>query len=235
MILRRHIEWTQDKIDFIVEQYTTKKMNTYELAEYLNCSHDTISNRLKEQGIQPRKFYEDLTGRTFGYLYIIKKSDKSGRKLYWDCQCICGKYVTEVGDHLRQGHVTSCGCLKSKGEQKVFNILKSNNINFITQYTFENLISEYNNLKYKFDFAILDNNNNLKYLIEYDGEQHFEKFVRESGWCNRENFMKTQYHDEIKNQYCEQNQIPLIRIPYTQLSKLTLNDLLLETTQFRKV
>lgn len=219
MILKRHIDWTQDKIDFIVEQYTTKKMNTCELAKYFNCSNDTISRRLKEHGIQPHKFYEDLTGKTFGYLYVIKKSDKSGRKLYWDCQCICGKYVTEVGDHLRQGNVTSCGCLKSKGEQKIFNILKSNNINFITQYTFENLISEYNNLKYKFDFAILDNNNNLKYLIEFDGIQHFEPT---GGWATKENFIRNQKNDEIRNKYTLEHNIPLVRIPYWERDNITL-------------
>jgi Zn-dependent peptidase ImmA (M78 family) len=37
-------------------------MNTYELAKYFGCSNDTISRRLKENGIHPKKFYEDLTG-----------------------------------------------------------------------------------------------------------------------------------------------------------------------------
>jgi len=36
----------------------------------------------------------------------------------------------------------------------------------------------------------------------------------------------------IKNQWCKNNNIPLIRIPYTHLEDLRLEDLLLETSQF---
>lgn len=36
----------------------------------------------------------------------------------------------------------------------------------------------------------------------------------------------------IKNQWCKDNNIPLIRIPYTHLDKLIIEDLKLETTTF---
>ena len=76
-----------------------------------------------------------------------------------------------------------------------------------------------------FDFYI-DN----KYLVEYDGEQHF--IYRNSGWDTEEHFKKTKEHDQFKNQWCKENNIPLIRIPYTQLDNLKIEDLLLETSQF---
>ena len=232
--MNKRINWTQDKINFIIEKYTNKEMNTYQLGEYFNCSNDTICRKLKENGIIPHKFYEDLTGKTIGELYVLGKSKKSGRKIFWDCQCSCGKIITVVGDNLRQNRTISCGCIKSKGERKIAEILTKNNIIFSTQFTFSDLKSEYHNLKYKFDFAIYDNNNNLKYLIEYDGEQHFEKNIN-LGWITREIFLKIRNRDEVKNQYCIQNKIPLIRIPYTHFSKLKLSDLLLETSNFRKV
>ena len=62
------VQWTQDKIDFIIEQYTSQKMNTVQLAEFFGCSNDTISRKLKANGITPHKFYEDLTGKVFGKL-----------------------------------------------------------------------------------------------------------------------------------------------------------------------
>ena len=36
----------------------------------------------------------------------------------------------------------------------------------------------------------------------------------------------------IKNQWCKDNNIPLIRIPYTHLNNLCIEDLILETSKF---
>jgi len=225
----KRIKWNKEKIDFIIEQYTNKKMNTNELAKYFGCSGDTISRRLKEQGITPHKFYEDLSGKKIGKLTVIKKSDKSNRRLYWDCICDCGKQITVKGDHLRQQNQLSCGCLSSKGEIVVGKLLKENNIDYISQYRFSDFVSEKNNIPYKFDFAIF-NDNNLKYLIEYDGEQHF--YYSKSGWNTKEKFKKVQRLDEKKNEYCIKNNIPLIRIPYKIKDKLTIEDLKLETSNY---
>lgn len=76
-----------------------------------------------------------------------------------------------------------------------------------------------------FDFYIEN-----KYLIEYDGEQHFN--YKNEGWNIQENFNKTKERDLIKNQWCKQNNIPLIRIPYWKLDTLKLDDLILETSQY---
>ena len=51
-------------------------------------------------------------------------------------------------------------------------------------------------------------------------------------WNNKENFLKTQERDVLKNQWCKDNNIPLIRIPYWHLKDLCLEDLLLETSKF---
>lgn len=52
------------------------------------------------------------------------------------------------------------------------------------------------------------------------------------GWHNIEQLEAQQERDKIKNQWCKENNIPLIRIPYTRLLKLCIEDLLLETTSF---
>ncbi len=227
----KRIDWTEDKIQFIIEKYTNKEMNTYELAEYFGCSNDTISRRLKEQNIKPHKFYEDLTGKRFGKLLVLNKSNKSGRRLYWDCQCDCGKTITIKGDHLRQNRQFSCGCLNSKGEYIISELLRQNNIMFITQYRFDDFVSDTNNIPYRFDFGIIQNNK-LSYLIEFDGEQHYYANTAKSSWNSPENFEKTLERDCKKNNYCKINSIPLIRIPYFIKDKITIEDLKLETSKY---
>ena len=63
-----------------------------------------------------------------------------------------------------------------------------------------------------------------KYVIEFDGEQHF-KNIEYFG-----NFETRRKHDLIKNRFCWENGIKLIRIPYN--AKYVLNDLNPSTTRF---
>jgi hypothetical protein len=106
--------------------------------------------------------------------------------------------------------------------------LKQNNLSFIKEKTFNTCIFPNTNYFAKFDFYI-DN----KYLIEYDGEQHFYPMSfgsqKETG---TEKLLKTQERDKFKNQWCKDNNIPLIRIPYTHYNNLCIEDLKLETSKF---
>lgn len=224
------IQWTQDKINFIIEQYTSQKMTSTDLAKFFGCSKDTILRKLKANGITPHKFYEDLTGKTFGKLKVLGKSAKSQRRLYWNCQCECGNFVTVKGDALRQGLQESCGCIKSKTENFIADLLKKNDILFVQQYSFNDLFSE-NGVKLRFDFGIIINNK-LSYLIEYDGEQHFWNNAKDTGWATKDNVEKIQERDNKKNEYCLKNNIPLIRIPYTHKKQIVIEDLLLDTSSF---
>jgi very-short-patch-repair endonuclease len=56
-----------------------------------------------------------------------------------------------------------------------------------------------------FDFYIP----NFNVCIEYDGAHHFKAVFSQESFENRKKL------DKIKNQYCEENGIKLIRIPYT--------------------
>ena len=129
---------------------------------------------------------------------------------------------------MRKLETISCGCAAiSLGELKIQQILQENNIKFTREQKFNTCRFE-NNYLARFDFYI-----NNQYLIEFDGEQHFKLG---SGLFNNENrFIKTQQRDTYKNQWCKENNIPLIRIPYTKLNTLCIEDLMLETTDFRIV
>lgn len=70
------------------------------------------------------------------------------------------------------------------------------------------------------------------YLIEYDGVQHFKYRKNTGGWNNEENFNRTVKRDSYKNHWCLENNIPLIRIPYTHLKDIELEDLILESSQY---
>lgn len=72
------------------------------------------------------------------------------------------------------------------------------------------------------DFAIFDSNNVLSHLIEIDGRQHSNDYTP---WDNSETLEERQYRDKLKNEYCKNHNIKLIRIPYEKRDTLTLQDL----------
>ena len=171
---------------------------------------------------------KNLAGQQFGYLiplYITDKRTPNGNAI-WHCKCLaCGNEKDIGAGNMVSGHTKSCGCIVSKGEAEIRRILNLNNIIYEEQKTFETCRSPLTNRYLRFDFYI-----NNSHLIEYDGEQHFISENR--GWNTKEHFIEIKYRDNIKNQWCKENNIPLIRIPYTHYKKLCLEDLLLETSQF---
>lgn len=174
--------------------------------------------------------YQDLTGKKFGKLTVVRMSEKRNRAnlRLWECLCECGHTTFATSAVLNSHHKISCGCINSKGELKIANILKENNIKFRKQMYYDDLLSE-NGRHLRFDFYIPEGN----YLIEYDGEQHF--ICTEKGWNTEEKLAKARQRDEMKNDYCRSHGIPLIRIPYTHYKNICVEDLLLETTKFRVV
>jgi uncharacterized protein with PIN domain len=108
-------------------------------------------------------------------------------------------------------HLSNQGCPKcneSTGQKLVRGILQSNKINFIEEKRFEdcrNTLKGRACVMLPFDFYLPKNNA----MIEYDGVQHYlPSFGQKS-------FEITTRNDKKKNQYCEENGIKLIRIPYT--------------------
>lgn len=97
--------------------------------------------------------------------------------------------------------------LFSYGEEFIYNILKSNNINFQTEATFDWLLSDtgYNMF---LDFYIPDKN----IAIEYDGKQHYQyvEYIHHT----KENFEKAVYRDKLKEALLSEHDIQLIRIKY---------------------
>lgn len=151
---------------------------------------------------------------------ILGYGDKNVEKrLYYKVKCLfCNKEYEATSDNLK--NTISCGCQHSKGEFFISQILIENNIKFATQYTFSELGEK------RYDFALLDDNNQPIRLIEFDGEQHFENNIKKTGWNTQEHYNKVSLSDDIKNAFALQKNIPLVRIPYWERNNLNLELLL---------
>lgn len=119
----------------------------------------------------------------------------------------------------RENDERICPISISKGQNKIRDILFNNNISFRQEYAVAHLG--------RFDFAVFDEKG-LSYLIEYDGEQHFKSV---DCWGGEEEYAKRKERDGRKNQWAQDHNIPLIRIPYT-LKDMHLRDLVPKTSKY---
>jgi len=93
----------------------------------------------------------------------------------------------------------------SKGERYVLDFIRSRNLQFDREKEFP-LLQDGKPLR--FDFYLMD----FRLLVEVDGTQHYQGSVFHR---TREEWMKQIRHDEMKNQYCKEHDINLVRIPCT--------------------
>ena len=166
-------------------------------------------------------------GNVYGFLTVLedlglRKQNRGRNEKWYRCFCSnCGNDKFEVsGNNLQSGGTKSCGCVQSWGETLIGQYLRRNNINYSTQYTFQNLISE-KGYPLKFDFAIFKDNQ-LNCLIEFDGRQH--TLGPEADWAKADSLAALQMRDKLKDEYCKNNNIKLIRISYLEKDKI--NDIL---------
>ena len=100
-------------------------------------------------------------------------------------------------------------CRESSGERKIRQWLEKYNITYTFQKTFDGCKDK---KLLPFDFYVQEDN----ICIEFDGIQHFKPvdFANKGDEWAIERFKITQLHDKIKNLYCKDNNICLLRIPY---------------------
>jgi hypothetical protein len=74
----------------------------------------------------------NLVGKRFGKLLVVEKTDLryGDGCIIWKCQCDCGNITYVNTNSLKREDIISCGCLRSKGEQRINQLLYENNINF---------------------------------------------------------------------------------------------------------
>ena len=107
-------------------------------------------------------------------------------------------------------------CNESSGERKIRQWMEKHNIDYIYQYKFDNCC-DVNPLP--FDFYLPDYNT----VIEYQGGQHYRPVAIFGG---QQAFEKQQKHDNIKREYCKNNNINLLEIPHFKNVDEELNNFL---------
>lgn len=209
----------------------------YSLIDYKNA-HTKIKIICKEHGI----FEQEPRAHLHGYgcpqcsgnkrltkeIFVNKSMIKHGNKYDYslsnyknnntNVKIICKKHG--IFEQIPFNHMKGCGCPKcdnySVGEQIIEKILESNNVKFESQKQFNNC--SFKN-KLKFDFYLSEKN----LCIEFDGDQHFNKFRFEK---NEDGLNIRKKRDHIKNIYCQDNNIKLVRIKFTDNIENKLNEIL---------
>lgn len=105
----------------------------------------------------------------------------------------------------------------SRGEIKIYDILKESGLDFKEEYSFKDLKS-YKGNPLRFDFAVFDDEGEIDFLIEFQGIQHYEAKSKFGGIMG---LKMQQFNDMQKREYCKKNNITLIVIPYFEENLIT--------------
>lgn len=168
---------------------------------------------------------EDLSGMIFGDLLVLYRNkelenNRVGRMTYWHCKCKCGNEIDVSRAALISGQKSCCNNCSEKrfnGEETIRKILLDNNISFQSEIILDDLRGCGGGLM-RFDFGVFEDNKLVR-LIEFDGEQHFS----DSDFWKEQNVKQ---NDIIKNEYCKNNNIPLVRIPYWDKETINIDSIM---------
>jgi len=165
----------------------------------------TLTHNNKEWLEKANKIHNNF----YTYDNFIYKNSKV--KSYVTCQKH-GDFLVKMNDHLYSK--SGCPvCNTSIGEKEVENWLIENKISFIKQFSFDDC--RYKN-SLKFDFYL----ESMNTCIEYDGVQHFE--AREY-FGGEEAYKDRILKDSLKTEFCNINNIRLVRIRYNEKVNKKLN------------
>lgn len=155
-----------------------------------NLSFEEVEQRIKNSG-----------GVLLNKEEYINNNKKNLKIMCPECNT---PFITSLQNFTQHGSqiCPKCRGIESVGEKRIRHYLEEHKINFIAQKWFKDC-RDINPLP--FDFYLTDKNT----IIEFDGRQHFG----ETNYFSY-SYEKTKKHDKIKNKYCEQKNIKLIRIPY---------------------
>lgn len=127
-----------------------------------------------------------------------------------------GEFEQSPACHL----YSKCGCphcKESKGEKRVAKYLDELNLLYKRQQKFKKCKCK---RMLPFDF-IVKIEEKKGFLIEYQGQQHYEiTRYRSKTTCSVKRLKNIQKRDQIKKEFCEKNNIPLLIIPYWDYDKI---------------
>lgn len=175
---------------------------------------DTFTN-FKKRVNKCEKCYKDsklkeIIERCEELDYKLNTNEFISTKHPLDITCSKGHQISPSYDSfiLKNNKCRFCGY--SRGEESVENVLRDIGVSFIRQYRFDGC----RNIRpLPFDFFLPDFNA----VIEYDGSHHYESVYHKSGI---DSYERTIVNDKIKNDFCNTNNIEILRIPYFMSDKI---------------
>ena len=170
------------------------------------CSKITVAN-------SHRKTHEEFLKETKSLhpsIKIVGKYIDIRTKIRCEC-LLCGNIWNAIPDNLLHGE----GCPKcklSKGELKIEKFLQDNNIYYIPQKKFDDLLGV-GGRKLSYDFYIPHNNT----LIEFNGAQHK---VPVKYFGGEDKFITQLEHDKRKREFAAKHKYTLMEIFYDDFDKI---------------
>lgn len=203
-IWNKEYEILSDKVDYDKKSRIRHKICGYEYNQ-MTYSHLLGMGCPKCAGNEKhtRKSVQEKSNKIHNNEYEILSEVKNTKSLINIKHILCGKEFSQKVDYHISGS-TCPYCSSSKGEKHIENILISKNIKFEKQKTFEGCLYK---KKLRFDFYLTDYN----ICIEFDGIQHFESCWYFGG---KKAFELQKIKDGIKNEYCQENNIKLVRFRF---------------------
>ena len=204
-----------NKYDYSLTIYTTRKNKIKVICDgiiYEQLPHNHIK-------YAPEKLSIPMTTDFF----IVKSLELNGNRYNYDNVSIIssGKKVSITcnkeghGEFLQtpHSHIQGKGCPKcrdSKGNKIIKSILDENNVEYQQEYKFNDCR---NKQELPFDFFI----KSINTCIEFDGIQHYKPVTIFGG---DKKYEITKFNDNIKDKYCNDNNINLVRISYKEIGKI---------------
>lgn len=223
-VIKRMKKHNYDIIDYTYKNNQTRMLcydkDGYKVLMSL-CSAETGAEAVRFSPIHNKENY------LYNINLYIKKNNYNNIALDWRIgnnhnqpevlfQCKCGRTFWRNFNlwKTKKYHLCSlCSKNTSIYEIKVENFLINNNIEYIRQKRFKECK---NKRSLPFDFYLSEYN----ICIEVDGEQHFDKNRIFAYNIDKEkDFELRNELDNIKTQYCKDNNIKLLRIPYWEFNK----------------
>jgi very-short-patch-repair endonuclease len=208
---KAHKKWG-NKYDYTLVQFKTANTKIKILYKgqiweqtphnHLKYAPERILRKTHEEFVEESKLIHDDKYNYDKTIYLLDRE-----KVIITCP-LHGDFE-QLPNHHKKG-IGCPTCSESKGEKEIAKILKSYNINFDRQKKFDDCKNIYT---LPFDFYIPSK----RMCIEFEGKQHYEPL---SFFGGIESFEKLKKNDKIKNDYCEDNYINLIRIKYSEIDNI---------------
>jgi len=174
--------------EIIDKKYVLENINHRDIAIELNVSDAAVRKAIRRYGykVKPNKTgpkLNDLIGKRFGRLVVLKLHKITKDYSFYKCKCDCGKTKIFRRDALLSGTTNSCGCFRREEHIKRLKKLRKGKDTYIEKIIESLLKTLKIKIKKQFiikntsiaDFYLPDHN----LLIYCDGDYwHSNKFIK---------------------------------------------------------